>query len=105
MKQISLVHPSMPYLLTVFVSIFFMIFGLYGLSADNKFRKLPYLKPAIFIIATLYILRGAAQLFTDLIIGSEGIFLGTLYSVTSLSIGLLFLIGGLQKWKMSPITH
>jgi len=58
MKELSEVHSTLPYLMTVFVAIVFFIFGLYGLSADNKFRKLPFLKPVIFIIAGIYMFRG-----------------------------------------------
>ena len=42
------IHSSLPYVLTIFVAVIFSIFGLYGLSADNKFRRLPFLKPVIF---------------------------------------------------------
>ena len=42
MAELTQIHFSLPYLLTIFVAIIFFIFGLYGLSADNKFRKLPF---------------------------------------------------------------
>lgn len=51
MSELSSIHYSLPYLVTIFVSFVFFIFGLYGLSADNKFRKMPYLKIGIFTIA------------------------------------------------------
>ncbi len=41
MTGLAQTHFSLPYLLTIFVAIVFFIFGLYGLSADNKFRPLP----------------------------------------------------------------
>jgi len=44
MTELAQTHSSLPYLLTIFVSIVFFIFKLYGLSADGKFRKLPFLK-------------------------------------------------------------
>ena len=50
MQELSQNNTSLPYLLTFFVTVVFFTFGLYGLSADNKFRKLPFLKPVIFII-------------------------------------------------------
>lgn len=98
MKELATTHFSLPYLLTVFVAIVFFIFGLYGLSAGNKFRKLPFLKPAIFIIATIYILRGLGELFSDFLTKTNTLN-ETLFSLTALTIGLLFLIGGLRKWK------
>ncbi len=95
MDMLSLLHFSLPYVLTLFVALIFFLFGLYGLSADLAFRKLPFLKPMIFIIASIYLIRGFGGLFfikTNFL--NEFIF-----SLTSLLIGLLFLIGGLVKWK------
>ncbi len=47
------------------VAIVFFIFGLYGLSADNKYRKLPFLKVGIFVIAAIYLLRGIGELIFE----------------------------------------
>ena len=98
MSEIAQTHSSVPYLLTIFVSIVFFIFGLYGLSADNKFKKLPFLKPVIFLIAGIYLLRGLGELIGDTIQGTNSTN-ETIYSLFALTIGLLFLIGGLKKWK------
>ena len=78
--------------------VVFFIFGLYGLSADNKFRKLPFLKPVIFIIAGIYIFRGLGELIFDIISKTNSLTEIT-YSLFALTVGLLFLIGGLRKWK------
>ena len=98
MTELSQAHSSLPYLLTIFVAIVFFIFGLYGLSADNRFRKLPFLKPVIFLIASIYLLRGLGELIGDKIQGTNST-TETIYSIFALTIGLLFLIGGLKKWK------
>jgi len=99
MIELAQIHSSLPYLLTIFVSIIFLIFGLYGLSADGKFRKLPFLKLGIFTIGGIYIFRGLGEIIVHSIQNvtstSE-----TISSVISLAIGLLFLIGGLKKWKL-----
>ena len=102
MTELTQRHYSLPYLLTIFVAIAFFIFGLYGLSADNKFRKLPFLKPIIFLIAGIYLLRGLRELISDSTQGTNSKF-ETVYSLFALTIGLLFLIGGLKKWK--PVTE
>lgn len=99
MSELSQTHSSLPYLVTVFVSIMFVIFGLYGLSADNKFRKLPFLKLGIFVIAGIYIFRGIGEIVYNMTKQIEIPFIETIYSVIALIIGLLFLIGGLKKWK------
>ena len=98
MHELSQINTSLPYLLTIFVAVVFFIFGLYGLSADNKFRKLPFLKPVIFIIAGIYIFRGLGELIFDIISKTNSLTEIT-YSFFALTIGLLFLIGGLRKWK------
>ncbi len=100
MVELSVIHFSFPYLLTIFVTIIFFVFGLYGLSADNKFRKLPFLKFGIFVIAGIYIFRGLGELIAGTIQGTNSI-TETIYSLFALTIGLLFLIGGLKKWKLT----
>ena len=99
MAELTQTHYSLPYLLTIFVAIVFFIFGLYGLSADNKFRQLPFLKPTIFVIAGIYLLRGLGELIFDLEKQKANQFLEVTYSLIAVFIGLLFLVGGLKKWK------
>lgn len=100
MTELSQIHSSFPYLLTIFVAIVFFIFGLYGLSADDKFKKLPYLKPIIFLIAGIYLFRGLGELIVDKTQGTDTMS-ETIYSLIAIVIGLLFLIGGLKKWKLT----
>ena len=92
------IHSSLPYVLTIFVAVIFSIFGLYGLSADNKFRRLPFLKPVIFLIAGIYLFRGFGGLIAIKIQEINSIS-QTMYSLIAVVIGLLFLIGGVKKWK------
>lgn len=96
MAELAKTHYSLPYLLTVFVAIVFFIFGLYGLSASNHFRKLPFLQFGIFTIAGIYLLRGIGELIVDLQQQQQNQFLEMTYSVIAIIIGLLFLIGGLK---------
>lgn len=101
MTELAQTHFSLPYLLTIFVAVIFFIFGLYGLSADNKFRQLPFLKPVIFMIAGIYLLRGIGELIFDLEKQQANPFLEITYSLIAVFIGLLILIGGLKKWKLT----
>ncbi len=103
MQELSQINSSLPYLLTIFVAVVFLIFGLYGLFAENKFRKLPFLKPVIFIIASIYILRGLGELIFDTVLKINSLN-ETIYSLFALTIGLLFLFGGLRKWKKQQRT-
>jgi len=99
MKELSEVHSILPYLMTIIVSIVFFIFGLYGLSADNKFRKLPFLKVGVFTIAGIYIFRGLGEMIFDTLANTNSLS-ETIFSLIALAMGLLFLIGGLKKWKL-----
>ena len=103
MVKLSKIHFSLPYLLTIFVAIVFFIFGLYGLSADGKIKKLPNLKYGIFIISGVYIIRGAGELLFGIPQQKAVSSLETIYSIVALGIGLLFLFGGLKKWKFKNI--
>jgi len=98
MKELAQIHYSIPYLLTIFVAIIFFVFGIYGVLANSKTRKLPFLKLVIFGIAFIYLFRGIGEqtynLFKGTTTTSE-----TTQSVVALLIGLLFLFGGLKKWK------
>lgn len=102
MTELAQTHSLLPYLLTIFVSIIFFIFGLYGLSADNNSNKLPFLKFGIFLIAGIYLLRGIGELIADVLQGTNSTY-ETIYSLIALTIGLLFLIGGLKKWGIVTV--
>jgi hypothetical protein len=99
MTKLAQTHSSLPYFLTIFVSVVFFIFGLYGLSANYKFRKLPFLKPVVFVIAGIYLLRGIGELIFDLEKQHANQFMEIAYSLIAVFIGLLYLIGGLQLEK------
>ncbi|MFS4418605.1 hypothetical protein [Maribacter sp. 2307ULW6-5] len=100
MQDLAQTHFSLPYLVTVLVSTVFFIFGLYGMSAGGKMKKLPFLKVGIFSIAAVYIFRGLIGLFTDITEEPANPTLTVLYSVIALLIGLLFLFGGISKWAV-----
>ena len=100
MMEHAQIHSSLPYVLTIFVAVVFSIFGLYGLSADGKFRRLPFLKPVIFLIAGIYLSRGFVGLIMGKIQEISSI-AQTMYSLIAVAIGLLFLIGGMRKWKFT----
>ena len=101
MTDLAQIHSILPYLLIIFVAIAFFMFGVYGLSAANKFRRLPFLKPVIFLIAGVYLLRGMGELIFDLEKQQANQFLEITYSLIAVFIGLLFLIGGLKKWYIN----
>ncbi|MDU1889886.1 MAG: hypothetical protein E6767_04285 [Dysgonomonas sp.] len=98
MEELALIHPALPYLLTVFVAIILFIFGLYAFSADTKIGELPLLKIGIFGIASIFILRAFAGII-EILISDVSVVRELAYSSTALFIGLLYLIGGINKWR------
>ena len=104
MNELAQVHPFLPTIMTLFVSIVFLIFGLYGLSAANKFRELPFLKFGVFTIAGIYIFRGVGELVFDMSQQDASPFAEISYSLMALTIGLLFLFGGLKNWYVFTFT-
>ncbi|NJM94510.1 MAG: hypothetical protein HC842_07475 [Cytophagales bacterium] len=99
MRGLEQIHSSLPFLLTIFASAFFFMFGLYGLSADGKFRKLSFLKPMIFIIAGIYLIRGVGELIFGIAIQRTNELMEIVYSLIAIFIGLLYLIGGIKKME------
>ncbi|AKQ46052.1 hypothetical protein TH63_11025 [Rufibacter radiotolerans] len=100
MNELSEIHSSFPYLLTIVVALVFFVFGLYGLLADDKLPKMPFLKPVIFLIGGIYIFRGLGELIYETT-RSKHSTTEIAYSFVALAIGLLYLIGGFKKWKVT----
>ncbi|MBK5719874.1 hypothetical protein JGH11_03220 [Dysgonomonas sp. Marseille-P4677] len=99
MRRNAEIHPLLPYVMTVFVAVFFFIFGLYGLSGAGKIKKLPLLKTGIFIIAAIYLLRGILGSIINIAIETTFQWHHLLFSIGALGIGFLYLLGGVQIWK------
>lgn len=99
MRELAEMHHMVPYLLTVFVAIIFAAFGIYGLLANSKTRKLPFLKVGVFTVAFIYLFRAIGEQSYNIIQGTTTTS-ETIQSVVALAIGLLYLLGGLQKWKL-----
>lgn len=102
MQELAKIHHTLPYLLTVFVAIIFFIFGLYGVLANSKIRRLPFLKSGIFIIAFIYLFRAIGEQSYNILKGTTTK-PETIQSIIALIIGLLFLFGGYKKWKLDKI--
>ncbi|PKH50731.1 hypothetical protein CXF68_08520 [Tenacibaculum sp. Bg11-29] len=100
MQKLTEINHTLPYLLTVFVAIIFSVFGLYGVLADSKIRKLPFLKFGIFTIAFIYLFRAIGEQSYNILKGTTTK-PETIQSIIALIIGLLFLFGGYTKWKLN----
>lgn len=99
MRRNAEIHPLLPTVITIFVTICFFIFGLYGLSGAGKIRKLPFLKIGIFGIAAIYLLRGISGCIINIAFESSFQWHHLLFSFCALGIGLLFLLEGLNRFR------
>lgn len=90
-----------PDLLTLVLVAVFAVFGLYALSGAGAFRRLPLLAVGLIAIGTIYTLRGLGVI-TDLLQLARGDAVPArqiVFSLVSLGIGLLYLIGTARRWS------
>ena len=84
-------NAALPYLLTLFVAAFFLVFGLYALSAAGDLRRLPLLRPVLGFVAIVYLLRATLLGgISDLLAGDVK---QVVFAVIALLIGLCYATG------------
>jgi hypothetical protein len=87
----------LPDLLTFFIIVIFLIWGLYAYSGAGLIRRLPLLKTALMVISSIYTIRGL--LLVNDILGPEHLTSFILWtSMVSLMAGLIHFIGIKQIW-------
>ena len=90
-------NAALPYLLTLFVAVFFLVFGLYALSAAGDLRRLPLLRPVLGFVAIVYLLRATfLGGISDLLAGDVK---QVVFAVIALLIGLCYATGFLALGK------
>jgi hypothetical protein len=97
----------MPALVTLGVTAFFALFGVYALSGAGFLKPLPFLQPALWVIGGIYSARGLAIIVQVVMLsqGKTGTNLETkdlVFSLVSLLIGLVYLLGA---WQRVSVSH
>ncbi len=96
-------------IVSLFIAAILLLFGLYALSGAGYIRPLPWLKQMLVLISGIYLLRGL--LFVPELIVVLGIYEISIpvaprfitFSIGSLFIGLIYLIGTIGGWNnLSP---
>jgi len=87
--------------LNIFVSTIFLIWGIYALSAARIIRKLPFVKLAIYAIATVCIIRGILPLQLWLRFPEKVNDVAIIVGIIWLMTGLFYLIGNIMRKKQS----
>jgi len=90
-----------PALLTGALVIIFAAFGFYALSGAGLIRRLPLLTLGLIGIGGIYTLRGLIVIpdSISLVRGADYPFRQTAFSAVALSIGILYLVGAVQRWR------
>ena len=92
-------------IVSCFVAGILAVFGLYALSGSGRIRPLPLLKQVLALISCIYILRGLL-LVPEFLVVTDVFHISIpvtprfiLFSVGSLLIGLVYLIGTIGVWN------
>ena len=98
MERLAACWPPLPALITLGIACCLAVCGLYALSAAGTLRPLPLLRPAVYAIGSLFVLRalgGAAAFIRN----------GTLTpaelaaTIIAGTIGTLYLAGGIRTFQ------
>ena len=97
MRDLADQNAALPYFLTLFVAAFFVVFGLYALSAAGDLRRLPLLRPVLGFVAIVYLLRATLLGgISDLLAGDVK---QVVFAAIALLIGLCYASGVLALSK------
>lgn len=87
----------LPDLLTFFITVIFLVWGLYAYSGAGLIRRLPLLKTGLVVISSIYTIRGL--LLVTFIFRPEHLTSFMLWtSIVSLIVGLIHFIGTKKVW-------
>ena len=102
-------------LMVVGVAAFVSLLGLYGLSGAGSVRRLPLLRPGLICISAVFLLHGTFDNGFGLVwhIGELGALVAkrdprlflALIPLTTLTVGLLYLVGTVGLWKTLASSH
>ena len=96
-----------PALLTLGLTVVFIVFALYGLSGAAVARRLPLLTLGLALIGVVYTLRGLVVILdlARLIRGADYPFRQTVFSAVALAVGLAFLLGTFGQRRYLRMKH
>jgi len=96
MAQMALSGSVLPALLTFFIAAIFAIWGLYALSGAGVIRTLPLVRLGLFVIASIYTLRGIVfipQIINIFNMAKPVLSQDIIFSVAALIVGIVHWIG------------
>jgi len=108
MAQLTESGSLRPALITLGITVVFILFGLYAFSGAKLIRRLPLLNIALPIISVIYTLRGMAvvpEIIYKINAPDAVPARMIIFSAAALSIGLLYLSGTIKNWKNLRAPH
>lgn len=103
MRTLAALWPPLPYAATVLIAAGLAGCGLYALSAAGTIRRLPLLRPIVYAVAGVFLLRavaGVPRLFVEGAAPAPGTEL--LSIAIAAGLGALYLAGGLRAFRKRP---
>ena len=94
----------LPDIVTLVLTIGFLLFALYGFSGAGLVRRFPARKPILVIIAAIYLLRGTVGLITDryfeIVSTDADLVKDIVFSLAALIVGICYTIGTKMRWRV-----
>lgn len=87
-----------PAVVTSVIVIFLAIWSLYALSAAGVIRRLPLLRLALCLIASIFLIRGISFVMLMPIFPENSLTFWLVSSGICLMIGILYAVGTYQRW-------
>ncbi len=98
MAQMAEAGDWYPAVVTSVIVIFLAIWSLYALSAAGVIRRLPLLRLALCLIASLFLIRGISFVMLMPMFPENSLTFWLVSSGICLMIGILYAVGTYQQW-------
>ncbi len=104
MIELARAGSPLPALLTLIAASVFTVFGFYALSGAGRAQRLPQLRIILIGITGIYLLRGLVVVPELLLYlnTSEIPLRALVFSLVSLTIGIVYTIGTALRWSALP---
>jgi hypothetical protein len=93
---------AVPAIVTSVIVVIFILFGFYALSAAGMVFRVPFVRTGLCLIAIIYTVRGLFVFFQILKIAEEHESRDMLFSLVSLSVGILYTLSLIYNWTLIP---
>lgn len=98
MAQMAEAGDWYPAVVTSVIVIFLAIWSLYALSAAGVIRRLPLLRLALCLIASIFLIRGISFVMLMPMFPENSLTFWLVSSGICLMIGILYVVGTYQRW-------